>query len=249
MPDFMDEMSLAEREWLSMTDMGLLDMDFKDWMKSYGSTASGDVVLGEMPVQQHRPELIGYRREFSYPTNTVEPSTGVPATAAGWRVKTRIDDYKFFKYPGWVVGYTVVRPKVYLGNQQGTVSGLMQSRASWLPPQLMDQHTVSHILVDDTAGPLAGTMTTDYWMDLRDYLNHGEQFINYATPASGATGVPFVELPLASGQRRYAASAEIMALFSNTTTGRFRQDGVCDLTLTGRVAQQVRADGLVMATR
>jgi len=114
---------------------------------------------------------------------------------------------------------------------------------------MMDQHTVSHVLVDDLAGPLAATMTTDYWMDLRDYLNHGEQFINYATPASGATGVPFVELPLATGQRRYAAATEIMALFADTTNGRFRQDGVWDLTITGRVAQQIRSDGLVMAQR
>jgi len=188
LPSTMDEMSLAEREWMAMSDMGMLDMDFKDWMKAYGSSVNtGGVILNEMPVQSHKPELIGYRREVSYPTNTVEPSTGNPATAAGWRVKTRFDEYKFFKYPGWVIGFNVVRPKVYLGNQQGTVSGLMQTRATWLPPQMMDHHTVSHVLVDDLAGPLAATMTTDYWMDLRDYLNHGEQFINYATPATGAT--------------------------------------------------------------
>lgn len=244
-PVTMGEMDIARQEWQAMRDMGMLDMDFQDWMKAYGSTIRED----EQSVNLHRPEDIAYFREFTYPTNTVEPSTGVPATAAGWRVQTRADKYKFFKEPGWLVGFTTVRPKVYLGNQQGTVSGLMQSRATWLPPQLMSQHDVSHVLVDDLVGPLAATMAADYYMDLRDYLNHGDQFINYATPASGATGVPFMELPTSTGLRRYATDTEIMALFSDTVNGRFRQDGICSLSITGRVAQQVPSDGLVMATR
>lgn len=241
-----DEMTQAEREWHAMTDMGMLDMDFQDWMRAYGS----DVRPEQDSVRIHRPELVGYRREFTYPTNTVEPTTGVPATAVGWRVKQRFDEYKFFKEPGWLVGYTCVRPKVYLGKQQGSISNLMQTRATWLPPQLMDVHTVSHILVDDAAGPLKAVMDAgniDYWMDIRDYMNYGDQFINYATPASGASGVPFVALPTAAGLRRYAADAEIHALFSDTVNGLFRQDGVADLTITGRVAKQRPQDGLVMA--
>lgn len=247
-PATMDEMSLAMQEWQAMRDMGMLDMDFHDWMKAYGSEIRQD----EQSVNLHRPEDLCHFREFTYPTNTVEPTTGNPATAAGWRVKTRFDKYKFFKEPGWIVGFTTVRPKVYLGNQQGTMSGLMQTRASWLPPQMMSEHTVSHMLVDDAAGPLAGVMDAgdvDYWVDLRDYLNNGDQFVNYATPASGVEGVPFVDLPAATGQRRYAGATEIMALFSDTVNGRFRQDGICTMAISGRVAQQVPSDGLVMAQR
>lgn len=247
-PTKMNEWDLAMQEWQAMRDMGMLDMDFQDWMKAYGS----DIREDEQSVNLHRPEDIAYFREFTYPTNTVEPTTGNPATAVGWRVQTRSDKYKFFKEPGWLVGFTTVRPKVYLGKQQGTISGLMQSRATWLPPQMMNQHTVSHVLVDDAAGPLKGVMdagNVDYYMDLRDYLNHGDQFINYATPASGATGVPFVALPTSAGQRRYAAATEIMAMFSDTTNGRFRQDGICSLNITGRVAQQIPSDGIVMAQR
>lgn len=118
---------------------------------------------------------------------------------------------------------------------------------------MMDVHTVSHLLIDDAAGPLKNVMdagNVDYYIDLRDLLNYGEQFINYATPASGVNGVPFVELPLASGQRRYAATAEIDALFAAASPlNKFRQDGVCDLAITGRVAQQIGYDGLVMAQR
>lgn len=241
-----DEMTQAEREWHAMTDMGMLDMDFQDWMRAYGS----DVRPEPDTVRIHRPELIGYRREFTYPTNTVEPTTGVPATAVGWRVKQRFDEYKFFKEPGWIVGYTCVRPKVYLGNQQGNLAALMQDRASWLPPQMMDLHAVSHKKLTQGTGPLKATMSgagKDYWLDIRDLMNYGDQFINYATPASGATGVPFVALPSNAGQRRYAGNTEIHALFSDTVNGLFRQDGVADLTITGRVAQQRPIDGLTMA--
>ena len=74
-------------------------------------------------------------------------------------------------------------------------------------------------------------------LDLKDLFNYGDQFNNYATPASGNSGVPFMELPLADGTRRYAAATEIMALFSDTTNGRFRQDGVVSLGILGRQRQ------------
>jgi len=185
----------------------------------------------------HRPEDVAHLREFTYPTNTVEPTTGVPATAVGWRVASRMDKRIAFTEPGWLVGFNTVRPKVYLGKQQGTLSGAMQTRASWLPAILSDQQDVSHFLFDDATGPLKGVMdagNVDYWVDLKDLLLNGDQFNNYATPASGNTGVPFVALPTAAGQRRYAAATEIMAMFSDTTNGRFRQDGVCSLSILGR---------------
>lgn len=246
-PTKMNELDLAMQEWQAMRDMGMLDMDFQDWMKAYGSTVREE----ETSVNLHRPEFLGNWREFSYPTNTVEPTTGAPSTAAGWRVRARLDKYKFFKEPGWVVGYNVIRPKVYLGKQQGTMSGGMQARTDWIPPQLMNQHTASHKLFDDATGPLKAVMdagNVDYWVDLRDYLNYGEQFINYATPASGNTGVPFMALPTATGQRRYPGTAEIAALFSDTTNGRFRQDGITTLTITGRVGKN-NDPSLVMAQR
>lgn len=244
-PDTMSELSLAQQEWEAMRDMGLMDMDFDDWMKSYGVKVRED----ENSVNLHRPEFLAHAREFTYPTNTVEPSTGVPSVAVGWRVAQRLEKRMFFKEPGWIVGYHSVRPKVYLGKQQGTISGAMQTRASWLPAVLNNQMDVSHLLFDDGTGPLKGVMdagNVDYWIDLKDLLNYGDQFINYATPASGNTGVPFMALPTATGVRRYASSTEIMALFSNTETGRFRQDGVCSLSILGRQHQTHK--GLVLGS-
>lgn len=231
-PANMSDMELSWLEWQAMRDADMIDMDYQDWMKTYGSHVRPE----EEGVDLHRPEDIAHLRQFTYPSNTVEPTTGVPASAVGWRVASRMDKFKFFKEPGWLVGFNTVRPKVYLGNQQGALAGIMQTRDTWLPAVLNNQQDVSHVLIDDLAGPLAATMATDYWVDLKDLLNYGDQFVNYSTPASGTTGVPFVELPLSTGVRRYASNTEIMALFSDTTNGRFRQDGICSLSILGRQA-------------
>lgn len=231
-----NDLELSWLEWASLKDGGQIDMDYDDWMRTYGATTN----RVQEAVQHHRPEDIAHLREFTYPTNTVEPTTGVPATAVGWRVANRLDKRMFFREPGWIVGFNTIRPKVYLGNQQGALAGAMQSRANWLPPVLAGQEDYSHVLFDDAAGPLKGVMdagNVDYWIDLKDLFLNGDQFVNYATPASGFTGVPSVDLPAATGMRRYASSAEIMALFANTTDGRMRQDGVCSLTIKGRIEQ------------
>ena len=152
----------------------------------------------------------------------------------------------FFSEPGWLVGFTTVRPKVYLGTQQGAVAGAMQARTDWLPAVLNNIQNVSHKMFTGTTGPLANVMTANHWIDLRDLLNYGDQFINYVTPASGNTGVPFMALPDVNGVRRYASSAQIMALFADTTNGRFRQDGVCSLSILGH--QQPQNNNLVLGS-
>lgn len=231
-PDDMNELELSWQEWQASRDFGLTDMDYHDWMRAAGSSVRQD----EQSVNLHRPEDVAYWRNFTYPSNTVEPTTGVPSTAAGWRVGARFDKRILFTEPGWLIGYTTVRPKVYLGKQQGYIAGAMQTRESWFPPQLAGQQAFSHLMFDDAAGPLKGVMdagNVDYWIDLKDLLNNGDQFINYATPASGNTGVPFVALPAAGGARRYASGTEIMAMFADTTNGRFRADGMCSLSILG----------------
>lgn len=235
-PTDWNDMELSWMEWASLRDGGQIDMDYDDWMRTYGAQTT----RVETAVQRHRPEDIAHLREFTYPSNTVEPSTGVPATAVGWRISSRLDKRLFFREPGWLIGFNTIRPKVYLGKQQGAIAGAMQTRASWLPPVLGGQEDQTHILFDDAAGPLKAMYDSgnvDYWIDLRDLLKNGDQFINYATPASGNSGVPFMALPTATGQRRYASSAEIMALFSDTTNGRMRQDGVISLSIQGRIHQ------------
>jgi len=231
-PDDMNELELSWLEWQAMKDADMIDMDYQDWMKTYGSHVRPE----EQRVDLHRPEDISHYGNLAIRlTQWSRRLAFRRPLLAGVSPRAWIS-LNFFKEPGWLIGYNTVRPKVYLGNQQGALAGLMQTRATWLPAVLNNQQDVSHVLVDDLAGPLAATMAVDYWVDLKDLLNYGDQFVNYATPASGNTGVPFVELPLSTGVRRYAASTEIMALFADTTNGRFRQDGICSLSIMGRQA-------------
>lgn len=234
-----DEIDRAYTEWAAAHDAGLMDMDYEDWMRTYGSTST---LPNIDRVTHHRPEDVAHLREFSYPTNTVEPTTGAPSTAVGWRVASRMNKRLFFQEPGWLCGYTAVRPKIYLGNQTGSVASMMQTRNSWLPAILNDQMDVSHLLIQENTGPLSGTFTTmdqGYWLDLRDLLNYGDQFVNFA-PA----GVPFMDIPTSAGVRRYAAETEIEALMGTPATGVFTQDGVVSLSIAGR--QQERTKNLVL---
>ena len=155
-----DEVERAYIEWAAMKDAGLMDMDYEDWMRTYGSTS---VLPNDVRPDYHRPEDLAHYREFTYPTNTVEPTTGLPSTAVGWRSALRNNKAYFFKEPGWIVGLCVARPKVYLGVQKGNVASMMQTREAWLPAILNDQLNVSHMLVDKDIGPLAGVPAEDYY--------------------------------------------------------------------------------------
>lgn len=208
-------------------------MDYEDWVRAAGGRVSQGAVDPERDTY-HEPELIGDIREFSYATNTVEPTTGVPAVASGWRFAKQVR--KAFRFPtwGWILGLTVCRPKVFYKNQEGLVACMMQTRDAWFPPNLDGRQYEPHLLIDDATGPLKATMdagNVDYWVDLRDLLNYGEQFLNYAPAAASA---PVVTLPTAAGLRHYPTAADAMAVFSDTTNGRIRSDGIVSLNIAGQ---------------
>lgn len=224
-----DEMNRAFNEWAAAHDAGLMDMTYEDWMKTYGGGAPN---VDPDRVDYHRPEDVAYMRQFTYPTNTVEPSTGVPAVAVGWRTQQNLRKSFRFSEPGWLLVTQLCRPKVYLENQEGMVAAMMQTRDTWLPAVLNAETTAGHLLIDDATGPLKATMdagNVDYWLNIRDLMLYGEQFINYAPSGPG-----FMELPLANGTRRYAAATEIMEMFSDTVNGRIRADGMISLNILGR---------------
>lgn len=223
-----DEMNRAFQEWAAMHDAGVMDMTYEDWMATYGGRAPNTDVDR---VDYHKPEDVAYARQFAYPTNTVEPTTGVPAVAVGWRVAHNLRKSYRFDEPGWLVVTQTVRPKVYLGNQIGSVASMMQSRDTWLPAILNAEQDVGHLVIPDDIGPLGGVITADdYMLNVRDLLLYGEQFLNYAPDASAG----FVALPAADTQRRYADATQAGKLFAVPADGRFRADGMVSLSIMGR---------------
>ena len=83
-------------------------------------------------------QLIRSVREWQYPTNHVDPATGVPASAVSWAVAARADKNRFFTEPGFIFGVTIARPKVYYSKQSGSLTSVMNNAISWLPAILSD---------------------------------------------------------------------------------------------------------------
>lgn len=220
------EISDQLMHWQAIRDAGLTDMDFEDFVKSYG----GQVRQDEASPELHRPELVRYTRQYSYPTNTVEPTTGVPTAAAVWSIAERADKDRRFDEPGFIVGLVCARPKVFFANQEGAIAGGMDSVYQWLPAILHDHYEESFKQFLAATGPLPAIISDSYWIDPRDIFLHGDQFLNFA---SATTEAGLFDLPTATAGNRYASTVDIDQLFS-TAANKIVIDGVVDLGILGR---------------
>lgn len=218
-------MDRLQLQWELLRSMNLTEATYEDFLKSYGVTLN----KAEDPT---RPELLRYSRSWQYPSNTVDPTTGAPSSAVSWAVRETIEKDRFFKWPGFIFGVTVARPKVYLGRQKGSASILLDSALSWLPAILRENFGYSLKQVANNRGPLAGNVTdaNGYWVDMVDLFVHGDQFVNFALTETNAG---LVALPTAAMQKRYPSLTDVQALFVGTTdaTRLVRQDGILTLSI------------------
>lgn len=216
-------------QWEHMVATKLTDATFEDYLRQWG------IKTPEVQEEENAPELIRYFRDWSYPSNTINPADGAPSSAVSWTVAERADKDRFFKEPGFVFGVQVVRPKVFLSAQKGGAVGALDNAYAWLPPAVMDQGYTSLKNFANNAGPLSGVPGEGYWFDLRDLYLYGDQFVNYDLVADG-TG-SHVVLPTATLQTRYASAAHADALFRVPATNKIRADGVTSLGIKGRVTE------------
>lgn len=205
-----------------MRAMRLIDMTFEDYLETMGVSVRQQETF-------EKPELLRVVSNWSYPANTVEPTTGLPTAAASFSVSERADKDRFFNEPGFIIGLTVVRPKIFMANQKSAASIALDDPYSWMPRTLVDQPhiTVQEFVGGSTAptGPLRG-QTNGYWFDTRDLFKYGDQFISFANAAGYAPA-----LPAASGEKRWMTGAMIDALFAAPAKNQFRQDGVTRLSI------------------
>ena len=152
-----------------------------------------------------------------------------------WAVSERMDKDRFFKEPGFILGVTVARPKMYLKNFDGQFSSIMNSAIEWLPALMKDDPATSLSLQTATEGPLA-TVVTDadgYIVDVKDLFLYGDQFVNVA---KSGTGLNMATLPNAAlTNKDYPSDADVDALFVGSTdaTRQVRQDGIVNLSILG----------------
>lgn len=216
------EVDKAMRMWEFAKMNQLTDMDFDDYLRTFG--------IAVPKAQSDKPELLRVVREWQYPSNTINPADGAASTAVSWAVKDKIAKDYFFREPGFIVGISNARPKVYLGNVQGSFTSRMEDALSWLPAIMRDDPYSSLKEFDNAvSSPVAG-LSGDYWVDLRDLFIYGEQF--YV-----GSDRPTVALPSSSMQKRYASLADMRALFTDSGEAGalqfVRQDGIANLEILG----------------
>lgn len=224
------EVEAALRRYQMMSQMNLTDMTYEDFLATYG--------VKPAKQQLHTPELIRYIKEWSYPSNTIDPTSGTPRSAVSWTVAERADKDRYFKEPGFIFGISVVRPKVYLSNLSSNAAMLMRDAYRWLPAVMADDPRTSLIKV--TAGDPPLTANTDaYWVDVKDLLLYGDQFVNFALASSDVNEIALPLANLTHAAKNYPASTDVDSLFvdTNAGVGKVKQDGVVQLDIATRVSE------------
>lgn len=221
------EVDKALKQWQLLRLHNLTDMTYEDYLRSFGVRSA--------TVDLHRVEVLRVIREWTYPTNTINPANGAPSTAVSWSLQERADKDRYFKEPGFIFGVTVARPKIYFDNLKGAGAGLLAGALPWLPALQADWSDASLLQIAESAGPVPNLDGTgdSYWIDVRDLFIYGDQFVNH-TDDSFANAVP---LPGDDGQWRYPTEAIADALFVNAgDSGALyvKQDGIVSLSILGR---------------
>lgn len=224
----MSELEAARREYDMAKMFRLTDMTWEDYLVKEGVRTA----TAENP---HRPELLRHVREWTYPTNTIDPANGTPRSAVSYSVRERADKARFFPEPGFIFGVTACRPKIFYRGLGGSPAGFMQTPESWMPAALADDawsSIMAHVTTSGS-GPAPGiTDAQGYAWDMRDLLLYGDQFINF-DPAA-ATAKNLVDLPSAAALREYVDEDDINSMFVSGTSDQIRQDGIVQLTIKGR---------------
>lgn len=199
-----------------LKDNGLVNMSYEDYLRMVGIRVQGEV--------NHEPELLWSTRKWTYPTNTVDPATGVPSTALSWVFEVTNKSRKIFKEWGFLILLSVFRPKWYRANQGAAVAHFFDRGVSWIPSILNDNPATSIRIFSDLAtdGPLGASQAAAYAMDMRDLLHYGDQFTNISVAA--ATGRNMATLPLDATEARYVTTTDMDAIFSGANK-TVRADG------------------------
>lgn len=219
--------------WEMLRSMGMQNMTYEDWLRS------NNIAIPNK--DENKPELLARYSEFQYPTNHISTdaaTAGAPTSALSWVFKNGNRDPKFFKEPGFVVGFSVTRPKIYFGGLAGAAAGFAKRAYDWMPNYLRGKPETQLKKFGIDTGPL-GERTTDadgYFLDMRDELLYGDQFQNHVAFNNAAGSGPNHLLALPSGtdiKWKYPSEAMCRQFFVDSVNGRISQDGYASLSVKG----------------
>lgn len=202
----------------------MAEMSYDEYLKEFGVRLPRSA--------QRKPEIIRFVREWTYPSNTINPTDGAPSSAWSWlhnfKGATRKNFY--IREPGFIIGCQVTRPKTYYAAQRTNGASLMTGPERWFPFWEMNKAEASIEKISNTVvgEEIVDTVADDLAVDLRDLLIYGDQFTDDVTQ-----GFPLVALPDSAADKKYATAAIAEAAFSGT--GKLvTTDGAYHLTIAGK---------------
>lgn len=222
----LSEVEKAQRMYELLKLGALTDMDYNDFLRTYGIRLPSEEMEG-------KPKHLRTIKNWQMPVNHIDETTGAATTALYFKTEERHDKNFFVKEPGFVIGLVTYKPKVYLSNIEGSLTGVMDTLMEWLPAVMRDDPTSSMISLAPAQGPLSG-MAGNYALDLRDLFLYGEDFTNIAISAATMNAVA---LPGPNMQKRYPSIADARALFKDGLEAGTKQfletDGRLDFMVSG----------------
>jgi hypothetical protein len=219
---------MALRQYELLRSYNLVTQTYEEYLETFGVRKAD----AEDP---HLPELLRYSREWTYPANTINPSTGAPTSAVSWAISERADKARYFSEPGFIVGLTVARPKVYRRNQIGSAVWFMDNAYTWLPAVMRDDPATSLRKVSGSVVSPLTIANADFYVDVRDLLLYGDQFVNFTM--ADDTSDNSAPLPTATLETKYyATDTDIDNFFVDDDTGdsgahNIKQDGIVTMTI------------------
>lgn len=212
----------------------LINMTFREYLMREGVITPQQLLEAESDYR--KPELWRFVRQFTYPSNVVNPQeTNEVVSACSWVLSERLDKSYFCQEPGFVVGVAVVRPKLYRGEQLANGTMMLRDARTWLPNMFEDSPQES---LDERTTNTALDTTEAHIVDVASLYTMGDQFLRTASgrlPPTSAlpnstvdnVGYPVIGdvLPLFAG---YVAQA------ATDIFGLVAMDGTASFQITGR---------------
>lgn len=242
--DTFTEFELKYRTWLLLRQQQMTDLTFEDYLATFGVHVAGN-------ADPDKPELLRFVRDWAYPSNTVDPTTGVPTSAVSWSVAERADKDRFFTEPGFIFGVTVCRPKTYCAWQKQAAVCMLDNAFAWMPAILKDDPSSSlrEFASADPSSPLNSDFSSAHTLDIRDLYIYGDQFLNTPDPIVDIQGDVHVIWPQGGTHAgmQYPDGTDVQKLWADRSTTEpeytatkvyIRQDGIVKLNILGTQMDQ-----------
>ena len=223
-------------QWALQRQAGMTALSYEEWLQREG--------VSQPAAQVETRERIRSTYEWTYPSNTVDPTNGTPRSAWSWSVQARGDKNRFFKEPGFIVGVSIVRPKVYFARQNSVAASMMSDPYRWLPSVLGDD--LSRRIIRTAPAGLLETTADEVVFDIGDLLLYGDQFFDVkAAAGDGSITQPAWRVPVVNGvdaagtstkYGKYPTNSDALFPFVGNDTAAFiKQDLSVDLSITSRI--------------